>query len=289
PVLRTAFVAADAKRPLQVVQRGAALDFVEEDWSRVPAGEQAPRFETWLAEDQARGFELAQAPLLRLALQRLGGGSWRLGWPFHHLPLDGWSPALLFEEILARYAAARSGRAASIARPRPFRDFIAWLRRRDAAADEAFWRARLAGFAAPTPLVVERLAARAAAPALHAGEPEPEPEIELDARASAALDAFARRHALTASTLVHAPWGLLPARYGAETEVVFGSTVSGRPADLPGVDAMVGMFINTITVRVRVAARPLVAWLRELQAELFEARQHEWAPLVELQRWSQVP
>src|SRR6185295_3545596 len=152
PVLRTAFVAEEAKRPLQVVHRNAALEFVEEDWRGVPEAERGVRLEAWLAADQARGFELAQAPLLRLALQRLGADSWRLVWTFHHLLLDGWSSALLFEELLERYAAAREGRTAAVERPRPYRDFIAWLRRRDARADEAFWRARLEGFAAPTPL-----------------------------------------------------------------------------------------------------------------------------------------
>ncbi|MBI1853019.1 MAG: amino acid adenylation domain-containing protein, partial [Planctomycetes bacterium] len=283
PALRTTFVADNPKRPLQVVRRRAAVAFVEENWRRVAEEEREARFEAWLDGDRRRGFDLAQAPLLRLTLQALGEDTHRLVWTFHHLVLDGWSASRVLADVFERYAAARAGRAPIIDPVRPYRDFIAWLRRRDASADETFWRARLGDFATPTPLVVDRLVGTALSP-------RDEPEIRLNAASTAAIDSFARSHGLTVSTLVHAAWAILLSRYGDDEDVLFGSTVSGRPTDLPGVESMIGLFINTIPVRVRVDSRAsIVRWLAKIQEELLEIRQHEWTPLSDAQNSSRVP
>ncbi|MCS6844354.1 MAG: condensation domain-containing protein, partial [Caldilineales bacterium] len=283
PILRTAFVWQEVEEPLQFVQRQVPVPLEELDWRGRPAEEQAAAVEAFCAADRARGFDLGRPPLLRLTLIRLADDVHELVWTHHHALLDGWSLPILLKEVFTFYEAARRGKLAALPAARPYRDYIAWLKRQDMAAAEAFWRRTLAGFTAPTPLPV----ARPADP----GQPQrvAEQEVWLDAEATAALQATARALGVTLNTLVAAAWGLLLSRYADADDVVFGATVSGRPADLRGAEGMVGLFINTLPVRVRVAEdQPLGRWLQAFQAQQAELRQYEHTPLVQVQGWSDL-
>jgi amino acid adenylation domain-containing protein len=208
-----------------------------------------------------------------------------LVWSFHHLLLDGWSLPLVLNEAFGCYEALARGRELEPGIARPYRDYLAWLGRQDRHAAEAYWREQLAGFRAPTPLGVDRGAGRAGD-----GEADiAEQSVQVSAAATAALKALGRRQQITLSSMVQGAWGLLLSRYSGEREVVFGVTVSGRPAGLPGVESMVGLFINTLPMRVKVSPeQPLVGWLKGVQAQQVEQRQYEYSPLVEIQGWSQV-
>ncbi|MEK8169054.1 condensation domain-containing protein [Streptomyces sp. M19] len=154
----------------------------------------------------------------------------------HHLLLDGWSMPILVRELFALYAGHRLPPAT------PYRDFLDWLSTRDARADEAAWRALLSSVDGPT-LVggAGRRGSAAARQRLTAG---------LDEAASARLDAVAREHGLTANVVVQLAWAVLLGALTGRDDVVFGATVSGRPAELPGSEHIVGLLINTIPVRV---------------------------------------
>jgi amino acid adenylation domain-containing protein/non-ribosomal peptide synthase protein (TIGR01720 family) len=284
-VLRTSFVWENLDEPLQAVNRGVRARLEEHDWRGLAAAEQERRLDALLEEERRRGFDLTVAPLMRLKLLRLGAESYRLVWTHHHLLLDGWSLSLLLREIFADYEALRRGVDARATPARPYRDYIAWLRRQDASRAGSFWRAQLAGFLAPTPLAVDR------APAADAG-PAPEPlrrRASLSAEATGSLRALAREHGLTLNTLVQGAWALLLGRYSRERDVLYGTTVAGRPASLEGVGEMIGLFINTLPVRVRVSPEaPLVSWLKRLQAGQALAREYEHSPLVEVQASSEV-
>lgn len=155
--LRTAFAWKSQDQPLQAVHRTVELPLVQEDWRAMALDAQERRLERWLADERARGFDVAKAPLMRLALLRFADDAWRFVWTHHHLLLDGWSLPLVLQEVFAAYEAYRTGREPALPPVRPYRDYIAWLRKQDLAAAEAYWRATLAGFTAPTPLVVDRL------------------------------------------------------------------------------------------------------------------------------------
>jgi hypothetical protein len=200
-------------------------------------------------EDRAAGWELRRAPLLRLALARVGEREWRFLFSAHHLLMDGWSMALVLADFGELYEGERAGRAAVLPRRPAFRDYVAWLGKRDeGGAAEAFWRARLAGVDEPTPLPLDRAPARAGTPAEEHGQET----VPLAAEMARALAEAARRHRVTPSTLAQAAWAAVLARYAGRRDVVFGATVSGRPPEVPGVEEMVGLFINTVPVRVRV-------------------------------------
>ncbi|WP_164013943.1 non-ribosomal peptide synthetase [Pyxidicoccus trucidator] len=282
PVLRTALVWEDMDEPIQVVLREADLPVREEDWRGLSPEAVDARLEVFLKEDRRQGFDLSSAPLLRLALLRTGDAAWRFVYSHSHLLMDGWSLPLLMRDVFALYAGRLAGRPQGLASPRPYRDFIAWLGERDAGPARDFWRRSLAGFTEPTPLEPGDAAAGSTG--------KGERTLSLGVEETAALEAFARRRKTTVGTLVQAAWALLLARSSGRDDVLFGVTVAGRPSELSGVEDMLGMFINTLPVRVRLPPSMTVeTWLGGFQDWLLEARQHEHTPLVEARRFSDVP
>ncbi|PIE25756.1 MAG: non-ribosomal peptide synthetase [Micrococcales bacterium] len=285
PVLRSAVVTDERGRSLQLVQRSVELPFVREDLRGLDAEARAARIQALLDGDALAGFDLASPPLMRLWLLRTGDDEHELVWSFHHLLLDGWSVGAVLAEVFGRYGDPAFDRGAGGAPRRPFRDYVAWLAGRDPSETEAFWRRTLSGFDAATPLGIDRAVAPEGA------EDEPGSfELALPADATARLTAFARAQRLTLNTLVQGAWALLLSRYSGGRDVVFGTTVSGRPADLDGVEQMIGLFINTLPVRVEVDQEAQVAgWLGSLQGEQAELRQFEHSALPDVQAASDVP
>jgi amino acid adenylation domain-containing protein/non-ribosomal peptide synthase protein (TIGR01720 family) len=283
---RTSFYWEETDKPLQVVARRVHLPFAHEDWRGSAPEEQESRLRQFLDRDRARDFDLARAPLMRLMLIRLGETAYEFIWTHHHLLLDGWSVGLVLKEVFSLYSARRSGAEPVPAQPRPFRDYVLWLRRQDAGRAERYWRARLSGLTRPTPLPG---ASASASPGASSVRYE-ERRVSLGAELSGALRAAARQHHLTLSTVTAGAWALLLARYGGVKDVLYGAVVSGRPAELAGAEEMVGLFINTLPVRVTVDEEAGIwEWLRRLQDEQAEMREYEYSPLVEVQRWSDVP
>jgi amino acid adenylation domain-containing protein/non-ribosomal peptide synthase protein (TIGR01720 family) len=284
-VLRSSFVWEKLDEPLQLIHTDVSVPLEQYDWRGRAGDEQAGRWEAFLAGERRRGFNLSTPPLMRLALVRLGRDAYRFVWTHHHLLLDGWSGALLLREVFDAYEALRRGERVRGERRRPFRDYIAWLDRQNLSKAEAFWRENLKGFDAPTPLVIDSTNAETGGGTEGLGERR----VELSEEATGRLQSLARKHGLTLNTILVGAWALLLNRYSQEESVVFGATVAGRPASMPGVETMVGLLINTLPVRVRIREKAeLPAWLKVLQAEQVELREYEYSPLVEVQGWSEV-
>ncbi len=276
PILRTAFLQDGDGDPMQIVFSGVPVPLERQDWRGVPEVEQNRRLDDLLAADRGRGFQLAEAPLMRLALIRTAEDAFRFVWTHHHILLDGWSVPRLFGEVFAFYGGGQ------LPPVRPYRDYIAWLEGQDAAKAEAFWRGNLAGLAGPTRLPVE-----SQTPGTPGYVVQHKP---LTAEVTAALQSLARQCRVTLSTVVEGAWAVLLSRCSGESDVVFGATVAGRPAELPGAEAMIGLFINTLPVRVKVDPRArLEDWLQRLQDAHARIRQFEHSRLVDIQAWSGVP
>lgn len=285
PVLRTAFLWQGLEEPLQVVRKQVRIPWREEDWRDAPADEQAHRLEAYLAEDRAQGMALNKAPLMRLALFRLAADRYQLVWSHHHISLDGWSLPLVFKEIFTLYEAYRRGQQIQLPRSRPYRDYIAWLQKQDLAQAESFWQREMAGVTAPTPLGIGRHGNGVNGTGRE--ETYRTAEHPLSTETSAAIQEMAQQHGLTVNTLAQGAWGLLLSHYSAAEDVVFGATVSGRPPQLPGVESIVGLFINSLPVRVHVCPeQALLPWLKDLQARQVAMRDYEYTPLVKIQEWS---
>ncbi|HSL83617.1 MAG TPA: condensation domain-containing protein, partial [Thermoanaerobaculia bacterium] len=301
PALRASFHWREVERPVQVIHRAVAVPWREEDWRGGAAGgalspeAEAARFGALLEADRRRGFDLERAPLLRLTLLRTGPRRWRFLWSYHHLLLDGWSLFPVLRQVFDAYGAAAAGAEPELPRARPYVDYIAWLEARDTPAererDEAVWRRELGGFRSATPLPGARpgAAGRGGRGALRARPATGTRGRTLSRELSAAVEELAGRAGVTSGTVLQGAWALLLARAAGEDDVVFGTVVSGRPAHLAGADSMVGLFVNTLPVRVRIdEEEPVAPWLRRLQGRLAELREHEHSPLARVHRWSGV-
>ncbi|MEP6487764.1 amino acid adenylation domain-containing protein [Microcoleus vaginatus GB2-A3] len=285
PILRTSFVWEGLKEPVQVVYRQVQLPWEEFDWQDLAPAAQQQQLETFLKSDRDRGFDMRQPPLMRMTLIKLAKDTYYFIWSHHHLLLDGWSNPTILTEVFDFYQAFLNGEQLSLPRPRPYRDYIVWIQQQNLSEAESFWRQRLQGFTAPTPLPIERDFGSAAGE-----ESDREQQILLSVATTAALRSLARQQQLTLNTLVQGAWGLLLSRYSGEEDIIFGTVVSGRPPDLAGVESMVGLFVNTQPARVKIRPKDsLLSWLKQLQDRQIEARQYEYSPLVEVQRWSEVP
>ncbi|UAA37208.1 amino acid adenylation domain-containing protein [Paraneptunicella aestuarii] len=281
-ILRTAFVGLDGEQPHQLVQRTVDLPFIQLDWREKSFDEQVLELERLLREDKAQGFDFGCAPLMRIHLIRMGEERYRFVWTYHHALLDGWCTPILFGEVLNHYHAQVSGEAElSSGAVVPYEHYIGWLlsRERQLAAD--FWQGHLSGFVSPTPLLYDRVSGD--------GDSVGYQRLSLDEALTGRLMALARAHHTTMNVVLQAAWSCLLQRYSNEQDIVFGSTISGRPAELPGVEQMIGLFINTIPVRVQV--EPQMSFgdlLGVLHADNIERDEYGYLPLAQIQQLSEV-
>ncbi|MEG4395135.1 amino acid adenylation domain-containing protein [Microcoleus sp. BROC3] len=286
PVLRTSVVWKNRKKPLQVVRKSVNLPWTNLDWRELSPIEQEHQLEVFLQADTNKSFEFDKAPLMRCALIKLTSETYKFVWSFHHLLMDGWCTPIIFKEVLAFYEASKKGFDLHLSATRPYSDYIAWLQQQDKSIAIAYWQDALSGFTAPTPLVVDRTIA----PNSQQKKTYLEHHLQLSATTTATLKSLAQKHRITVSTFVQGAWALLLSRYSGEQDVVFGVTVSGRPPALSGVESMVGLFINTLPVRVQVESESeLLPWLMQLQQQQVERDQYSYSALSEIQRTSEVP
>ncbi|MGC4868623.1 amino acid adenylation domain-containing protein [Micromonospora sp. DT53] len=263
PNLRVAFRRRKNGQSVAVVPRHVPLP-----WSALTLAEdELPGF---LDTDLATRLDPATAPLLRMTVVRLGPHRHRLVITHHHLLLDGWSVPLLLDELIALY------RGDPLPEPADFRDYLAWTAAQDRPAAEAAWREALAGLDGPT-----LLAGRPPADAVVPERLVRDLPVDLTAR----LTALGRARGLTMNTIVQGAWGIVAGALTGRDDVVVGATVAGRPPDLPGADTMIGLFINTIPVRITLdPAAPVATVLRRLQDGQVRLMDHQHLGLAEIQR-----
>ncbi|MEV0662924.1 amino acid adenylation domain-containing protein [Actinomadura luteofluorescens] len=266
--LRAAFWHEDLSRPVQVIPRT-----VELPWEEVTAS--GTEADAVVARERARGFDMTAPPLLRFVLVRTGPERHRLILTNHHILLDGWSTPILATELFLLYM--QGGHDTGMPRVTPYKNYLAWLAKQDRAAAREAWRRALDGLDEPG-LVAPEAAARAP-------EPPKATVADLDERTTRRLTRAARRHGVTLSTVLQGAWGLVLGRLLGRRDVVFGSTVSGRPPELPGIEQMIGLFINTLPIRVRYRMdEPLASLMERLQDEQTELLAHHHLGLTEIQR-----
>jgi non-ribosomal peptide synthase protein (TIGR01720 family) len=282
-MLRVAFVWENTPSTYLVVKPRVLVPVDHQDWRQLPAEEREERWRAYLEADEERGFRLSAAPLMRLALIRTGEHEHRVVWSFHHLLLDGWSASLVLQEVFALVRAEQGSTSAPLPPAPSYRRYAAWLRRQDAEGSLEFWRAALAGFRAPTSVP---LASRA-----HGAGRFEVVDRQLSAELTEDLRRFAARNGLTLNALIQGAYALLLSRHAGEKDVVYGVTVSGRPAEVPDVERLVGLFINTLPMRVRVPEEgaPLVPWLRALHEQQSALLEHAHVDMARIQAASEMP
>ncbi|MFK0090369.1 amino acid adenylation domain-containing protein, partial [Pseudomonas sp. NPDC090755] len=269
-ILRTGFVWDGLEQPLQVVRKQATVAF---ELIEAPGLDEAGLVA--LAQAQKQGLDLGRDALLRLLLVRTGEHTHHLVYTHHHILMDGWSNAQLLGEVLQHYhghAVAGSGGR--------YRDYLAWLQRRDGEAARSFWQAQLGPLDEPVKLA-EALASQIQ------GEGQGDWVHQASEPLFLQLQQFARQARVTLNTVLQGAWLLLLQRYTGKSSVAFGATVAGRPTELNGIEQQIGLFINTLPIIDQPSAELGVqAWLERLQNLNLALREHEHTPLADLQRWA---
>jgi amino acid adenylation domain-containing protein len=284
PALRTTFHWAGLDKPLQVVHHDVVLPIHRHDWSHLDEREQQARLDQLLVDDRLAGFDPSHPPLQRLHVMLLGPGRHGLTWTHHHLLLDGWSMPIFMNEVMARYRRLTVGGPSPLSTP-PYRDYIAWLQHQDLAAARTFWMDTLADRGGVSKL----LPLRAADPRRGTGQVV-KLEVPMPSSLARALRDAAASHRVTLSTVLQAVWAIVLRRYSGRADVTFGCASSGRPAELPHVDRMVGLFANTLPVPVTVPDDgDLGDWLRRLHGQYAAMRRFEYTPLADIKRWAGIP
>ncbi|EIK94329.1 non-ribosomal peptide synthetase [Pseudomonas sp. M47T1] len=271
--LRSLFLWQGLEQALQVVLSDAPLPVREVD---LRGQRVTPELiERYVLAERAEPFDWQRPPLQRLLLLRLGEQQYRLIWTYHHIVLDGWSVSLLIGQVLRRYLGGEKPAVGG-----RYGDYIAWLQAQDEQAAQAFWQAQLQVLEQPT-LLAQSLVDTPQ------GQGHTALYTRLDKAATERLRQFARQQRITLNTLIQGAWLLLLQRYTGQRTVAFGATVSGRPASLPGAENLLGLFINTLPIAQTLAPQqPLGDWLRHLQDYNLKARDFEYTPLGQIQRWS---
>ncbi|MFE5547316.1 amino acid adenylation domain-containing protein [Streptomyces sp. NPDC056534] len=275
--LRAGFTSDGLPGPVQFIVDGAEIPLVEADLSGLPADEQRTRTEELLAADRRQRFDLSAAPLCRLLLIRLGDGRDKLVVTHHLILWDGWSAWLFLEELFTLYE--RAGDPTGLPLPGSYRDHLAWLAAQDTSVALDAWRGALAGFDEPTLLAPT---GRDTGPVI---------PVDFDAlltqEAGDRLRTVARRHGLTLNTVLNAAWALVLSAMTGRADVAFGTAVAGRPAEVPDVAGIIGMFLNTIPARVALTPdEPLLDLLRRMQSERAAVMPYEHVGLGTLQQES---
>ncbi|MFC0432495.1 non-ribosomal peptide synthetase [Kutzneria buriramensis] len=275
PSARAHFRHLAAGDPVCVVTGQAPPPWGEIDLTGVAAAELPSEVDRLTDADWRHGFDLAEPPLVRFTVLRLPGRRCRLLWTAHHLLFDGWSMSIMARELFALYSGAEP------AAPAPYRDYLLWLAAQDGDAARQAWREELAGVGGPTLF----------APTGRGAEPTLPVTLvrELDEELSERLSAWASRQGLTLNTVIQGCWALLVGRLTGRADVVFGAVNSGRPAELAGVESMVGAFMHTLPVRARLdPGLSLTELLIDLQDRQLALEAHQHIGLAEVQRCAGV-
>ncbi|MFC7560669.1 amino acid adenylation domain-containing protein [Paenibacillus farraposensis] len=278
-IFRTNFYSGWHEQPLQVVYRHKAADFRFEDVRSMKQEELGAYIADFVKRDQAEGFHFSSGGLMRVSILRTGEESYRFVWSFHHILMDGWCLFLVVGEAFQTYFALLEGSKPELALVTPYSEYIEWLERQNNSEAERFWSGYFAGFEQQTVLPqAKQLDSHAK------GYEADKLSFTLSRELTEQMNRLVKQQQVTVNTLLQAAWGVVLQRYNNSRDVVFGSVVSGRSADIPGIDKMIGLFINTVPVRIHSGKDVTFARLmKQIQEQALASRAYETYPLYEIQ------
>ncbi len=286
-VLRTAFRWEEIPEPLQDVYEKTELPWFSEDWCQLTFEQQEQQYNDFLSRDRSSGFVVTRPPLMRFACFKLGPMHSRLVWTFHHSLLDGRSHRMVLQEVFGLYDDMLAHVTTASVTRLPYSEYINWLNQQKWPCTQEFWSDYLRGYQPKPDLRVgERGFSNVP---LRAREPA-EQSLALSANVCAALEATAKEHQITVNTLIQAGWALLLGRHYGSQDIVFGVARACRHSGLPEAKSMVGLFINTLPLRVQLdPQRSLLQLLKQLRQQQLTFRDYEETPLTMIQEWSEAP
>ncbi|WP_130903346.1 non-ribosomal peptide synthetase [Pseudomonas sp. Sample_23] len=290
--LRASFCWNVGEDMLQVIHTPGRTPIEYLDWSAVAETEQEPQLQALLKSEREAGFDLLNQAPFHLRLIKVGAARYWFMMSNHHILIDAWCRSLLMNDFFETYTALGEGREAQLSVPPRYRDYIGWLQRQSLAEARQWWRQNLQGFERTTPIPSDRPFLRE-----HAGESGGmivgDRYTRLNVEDGARLRELAQAHQLTVNTFAQAAWALVLRRLSGDRDVLFGVTVAGRPVEMPEMQRTVGLFINSIALRVKMPAddqrSSVRQWLSALLDSNMQLREYEYLPLVNIQEQSELP
>ncbi|MEO2261327.1 condensation domain-containing protein, partial [Paenibacillus amylolyticus] len=275
-ILRTIFVWKKVKKSVQVVLKTQKIDLNFEDISQLSESEKSRYVNEYKQEDRGEGFDLLKGPLIRLAVLKKDSNSYIMIWSFHHILMDGWCISILMQEFMYIYRCLNTKQSIQLDTPIQFSRYMQWFEKQDREAARHYWSQYLATYEQQASVP------RASGKTEHGGVEQH--AFRLDQELTRGLEQLAREAQVTLNTVMQTIWGVLLQKYNQSEDVVFGAVVSGRPAEVPGIEQMIGLFINTTPVRIRsTPGQSVLTLLQQVQDAALTSEAHSHYPLYEIQ------
>jgi hypothetical protein len=280
-VLRTLFIYDIVDEPQQVVLKKRNLTVHVDNIADLPVKEQQQYLENFLKKDRQKGLDLTKDHLMQVHISQESDRSFSLVWGFHHIVLDGWCLGIVFKDLLQVYRSLRQGKSIRLESAPAYFDYVTWLERQDNETGMRYWKEYLEGYEKQA--VLPRLTKTVSE------YQKNEYNLVIDEALTHGLEKIARENHVTLNIVFQTIWGLLLQKYNNTDDVVFGAVVSGRPADLDGIERMLGLFINTVPVRIKTPAGvTFSSFLKNVQDKEMISRAHEYFPLKDIQEQSHL-
>ncbi|MGR2697468.1 amino acid adenylation domain-containing protein [Bacillus inaquosorum] len=279
-IFRTIFISQNVSSPQQVVLRERNIIVQEKDITHLNEEKQAQFIEQLKEKDRVQGFHLQKDMLMRIALIQTGESQYTCIWTFHHIMMDGWCLSIVLKEFLHIYASYVNATPISLEPVQPYGSYIKWLMEQDKEQAVSYWEHYLSGHEQQTMLPKQKKT--------KGRSRQEHVTFSFSKEESSRLSELAAREEVTLSTIFHTIWGILLQKYNNNDDAVFGSVISGRPAEIEGIEHMVGLFINTIPIRVQGAKTPFIQLIKDMQKDRLAAEAYSYHPLYEIQARSAV-
>ncbi|MCP3738293.1 amino acid adenylation domain-containing protein [Rossellomorea sp. BNER] len=279
-ILRTTFFYQKIQKPKQVVLTNRDIPIYVEDLSHLPTNESQSVIQSYQREDRRKGFDLQNDVLMRFAIFIENEKKVRIVWSFHHILMDGWSVGNIIKELFKIYEFIQNDQPLQLEEIKPYRIFIEWLEEWDLIGSLDYWKKYLLGYEERAYLPMKQSRSEG-------NGSYQEFAFTFSEEMTQELIHFSRQHHVTLNTTLQAIWGILLQRYTNQDDVVFGAVQSGRSGSIDGIEQMVGLFINTVPVRMRSSQVSFEAFIRDIQKQAFESEVHNYCPLYEVQKQSE--
>ncbi|MGF9966589.1 amino acid adenylation domain-containing protein [Bacillus rhizoplanae] len=280
-MLRTNFDSTSFQETMQIVYKTKKAQLEYWDISKDDINAQT-YVENKIKEDRMRGFDLKEDLLIRLTLVKTEDRHYSLIISNHHIIMDGWSTGIVLSELFQLYHQLKTGRGHNLEKPSSFSDFVEWINNKDDKKGKAYWDQYLKGFKEPTQLPFRV----AQAPQVYANCKYvlkiPNEKVER-------LEEIAIKYKVTLNTVIQALWSLQLQKYNGTQDSVFGFVVSGRNQEVKDIDKMVGLFINTIPLRVNnTGIKTFIELVQQINGDVLNSRDYDDYPLADMQVLSEV-
>ncbi|WP_158078661.1 non-ribosomal peptide synthetase, partial [Clostridium puniceum] len=274
--LRTAFFYEDISKPKQAILSKREMSIHYEDISNLNEEKKEKYIEEFKKADRDRGFDLTNDCLIRVSVIKIKDNKYKLIYDFHHIIMDGWCVGIIIDEIVNMYKALYEEKEIVIDRAEPYSNYLEWLGKQDKTESLEYWKNYLQGYEQETVIPTIKKKSQSFKPA--------EEQIILDNLLTRKLKSTAESNNITMNAVIQTVWSILLQKYNNTDDVVFGSVISGRPSEIKGIERMVGLFINTVPIRVKstkdIEFRELA---QKLNKDFIHANAYGYCSLAEIQ------